>query len=181
MAGLARRALGCATQAVSDIDQGFAALRLSGAKPRAVLLGLAPGDDAGDLIDRSRSLGTVVICVLDAAEPQLVQEALAARADGYLALSSIDAETLAATVAAAEAGECPVAPSLRAPVQRPVITARCLEVLDSLAEGLHDDEIAERLGISTSSVRKHIAGAQARLEARTRTPVVALVARDGLI
>jgi DNA-binding NarL/FixJ family response regulator len=65
--------------------------------------------------------------------------------------------------------------------RNPMITARSLEVLRSLAEGLHDDEIAERLGISTSSVRKHICGAQERLRARTRTQAVAMAARWGFL
>ena len=70
----------------------------------------------------------------------------------------------------------------RASADAPVaLTARCLEVLQSLADGLHDDEIASRLGISTSSVRKHISSAQGRLKARTRTQVVAIVAVDGLL
>jgi DNA-binding CsgD family transcriptional regulator len=64
---------------------------------------------------------------------------------------------------------------------RPAVTERCLEVLRSLADGLHDEEIADRLEISTSSVRKHIASAQERLGARTRTQVVAIVAASGLV
>ena len=40
---------------------------------------------------------------------------------------------------------------------------------------------AIRLGISTSSVRKHIASAQTRLGARTRTQAVATAARVGLL
>jgi DNA-binding CsgD family transcriptional regulator len=54
-------------------------------------------------------------------------------------------------------------------------------VLRSLADGLHDEEIGDRLGISTSSVRKHIAASQQRLEARTRTQLVAIAARSGLL
>ena len=61
------------------------------------------------------------------------------------------------------------------------VTERSLEVLGSLADGLHDHEIAIRLGISTSSVRKHIASAQTRLGARTRTQAVATAAREGLL
>jgi DNA-binding CsgD family transcriptional regulator len=102
-----------------------------------------------------------------------------------MVLDASDARTMRATVIAAEAGECLVPAELErfrvgpgAPV---ALTARCLEVLQSLADGLHDDEIAHRLGISTSSVRKHIASAQDRLEARTRTQVVAIVAVDGLV
>jgi DNA-binding CsgD family transcriptional regulator len=53
--------------------------------------------------------------------------------------------------------------------------------MESLAAGLHDDEVAARLGITVRSVRKHIATAQERLEARTRIQALAIAAREGLI
>jgi DNA-binding NarL/FixJ family response regulator len=94
--------------------------------------------------------------------------------------------SLCATVHGIEAGE--LAPDHggrsvgRLPPGRPApVTERSLEVLGSLADGLHDREIASRLGISTSAVRKHIASAQARLGARTRTQAVATAARTGLL
>jgi DNA-binding NarL/FixJ family response regulator len=114
-----------------------------------------------------------------------MRSALAAGADGYLVLDLADAETVRVTIAAVLAGRRAIPPELRGSCSQlhrnVVITARSLEVLRSLADGLHDDEIAERLGISTSSVRKHICGAQERLRARTRTQAVAMAARRGFL
>jgi DNA-binding NarL/FixJ family response regulator len=185
LATLARRALGCDAHALNDVGRAAAALRLAESPPRAVLLGLRSGDDPAELVRQARRVGVPVICVLDRVDGILARAALAAGADGYVVLDATDAPTLRATVIASEAGECFVPAELerfRASAGAPIaLTARCLEVLQSLADGLHDDEIATRLGISTSSVRKHIASAQARLKASTRTQVVAIVAIDGLL
>jgi DNA-binding NarL/FixJ family response regulator len=185
LATLARRALGCSAHALNNVDRAAAALRLADSPPRAVLLGLRSGDDPAELLRQARRVGVPVICALDRVDGILARAALAAGADGYVVLDATDARTLQATVVAAEAGECLVPAELerfRAGTSAPVaLTDRCLEVLQSLADGLHDDEIANRLGISTSSVRKHIASAQGRLKARTRTQVVAMVAIDGLL
>jgi DNA-binding NarL/FixJ family response regulator len=185
LAGLARRALSCGTQAVGDIDEAAAALRLTGSPPRALLLGLQSGDDPERLVHSARRLGAPVICVLDCDDAVLVRSALRAFADGYIVLGAVGAQTLQQTLVAIESGERVIPDELQRyrAASRGVgtVTARCLEVLRSLAEGLHDDEIAARLGISTSSVRKHIAGAQERLQARTRTQVIAIAARNGLL
>jgi DNA-binding NarL/FixJ family response regulator len=85
----------------------------------------------------------------------------------------------------AERGDAVIPDRLRAQADQTqaaaTITARCLQVLGGLSDGLHDHEIARSLGISTSAVRKHITAAQERLEARTRTQVVAIAARNGLL
>jgi DNA-binding NarL/FixJ family response regulator len=185
LAGLARRALACGTHAAEDIEGVAAALAEGASPPRAVLLGLCPGEDPERLVHRARVLGAPVICVLDLSERPLIRAALRADADGYLLLDMADAETLRATVDAVERGLRVIPPELEAyrtaPSGETTVTLRCLEVLRSLAEGLHDDEIADHLGISTSSVRKHIASAQERLRARTRTQAIAIVTRSGLL
>jgi DNA-binding NarL/FixJ family response regulator len=186
LAGLGRRALGGGAHGLSDVGQAHAALKLVKSPPRAVLLGIGPGDDPEALIAQARQLGAPVICVLEADDPALARAAIAGDADGYLLLDAARADTVRATLSAVEAGTRVIPPELERFADGGVgaprgVTERCLEVLRWLADGLHDDEIAGRLEISTSSVRKHIASAQERLEARTRTQVVAMVARNGLL
>jgi DNA-binding NarL/FixJ family response regulator len=183
LAGLARRAVKCHALGVSDVEQATAALRLVKSPPRMLLLVVRPGDDAEALVAEARELGAPVVCVVEGSDPALARAALAARADGYLPLSGATREALALTIDAVEAGERVVPDELRRLAEgstHRAVTERCLEVLRSLADGLHDEEIADRLEISTSSVRKHIASAQERLGARTRTQVVAIVA-NGLV
>jgi DNA-binding NarL/FixJ family response regulator len=186
LAGLARRAMSCHAHGVSDVEQAHAALRLVKSAPRVLLLGVRPGDDPEALVASAREVGAPVVCILEGQDPALARAALAARADGYLALEDATSESLRLTLDAVEAGDRVVPDELRqlaasdAGAPR-AVTERCLEVLRSLADGLHDEEIADRLEISTSSVRKHIASAQERLGARTRTQVVAIVAANGLV
>jgi DNA-binding NarL/FixJ family response regulator len=185
LAALARQALDCGSQALRDVDQAATAARLTKAAPSAVLLGLAPGDDPARLLAAARRLGAPVVCVLDPEDGALVRSALEAGADGYLVLGEIDAPALRQALAAVEAGEQRALPAaLRAQagaLRASAVTARGLDVLRSLADGLHDGEIADELGISTSSVRKHIASAQDRLRASTRTQLIAIAARHGLV
>jgi DNA-binding NarL/FixJ family response regulator len=186
LAGLARRALSCNAHGVSDLEQAHAAVRLVQSPPRVLLLGIREGDDPEALVAAARELGAPIVCVLEGRDPALARAAIGARADGYLVLESVTSETLRSALDAVQRGERVVPESLRWLAAsdggaRPAVTERCLEVLRSLADGLHDEEIADRLEISTSSVRKHIASAQERLGARTRTQVVAIVAASGLV
>jgi DNA-binding NarL/FixJ family response regulator len=68
---------------------------------------------------------------------------------------------------------------LRAPNAK--LTARELDVLRLLAEGLQHEEIGRRLGISSETVRTHLRKASDRLGASTRTQVVATALRLGII
>jgi DNA-binding NarL/FixJ family response regulator len=186
LARVAHRALGCGAQALAGLEQAYAASRSNG-PPRAVLIGVRSGDDPDLLVSRARELGAPVVLVLESGDAALARDAIAAQADAYLLADELDAEGIRATVAAVESGdvESPIPERIRDRAEQEqavtAITARCLEVLQALSDGLHDHEIARRLGISTSAVRKHIAGAQERLQARTRTQVVAIAARNGLL
>ena len=61
------------------------------------------------------------------------------------------------------------------------LTGREREVLTLLAQGLQLDEIAERLGIGSETVRTHVRKAMAKLDADTRTQAVATALRQSLI
>jgi DNA-binding NarL/FixJ family response regulator len=59
------------------------------------------------------------------------------------------------------------------------LTHREHEVLDLLAEGLRQDEIADRLVISPKTVATHIQRILGKLEVRSRAQAVAVVLREG--
>lgn len=185
LAGVARRAFGAGALPVSDLDQAAAASRFLDAEPRAVLLGLRTGDDPAALLEHARRIAATVILVLDLSDAALIRAALAAGADGYMLVEQTNPDELRSTLEAAETGIRAIPPELHharpGGAEPAAITDRCLEVLRLLAAGLHDDEIASELAISTSSVRKHVANAQQRLAARTRTQAVALATRGGLL
>ena len=61
------------------------------------------------------------------------------------------------------------------------LTAREVEVLELLAEGLSNKAIAERLGISDQTVKFHVASISGKLGAANRTDAVRRAVRRGLI
>jgi DNA-binding NarL/FixJ family response regulator len=54
-------------------------------------------------------------------------------------------------------------------------------VLDLLAEGLRDAEIADRLHLSERTVNHHVSAVLQKLTAPSRTAAVACAFRDGLL
>ena len=67
------------------------------------------------------------------------------------------------------------------PLPIEALTARELQVLRMLADGLGNKEIAERLGISDHTAKFHVAQILAKLQAGSRAEAVALGIRRGLI
>jgi DNA-binding NarL/FixJ family response regulator len=61
------------------------------------------------------------------------------------------------------------------------LTAREIEVLGMLAEGLGNKTIAVRLGISTHTAKFHVASILAKLGAGSRTEAVTVGMRRGLV
>jgi two-component system, NarL family, response regulator YdfI len=98
------------------------------------------------------------------------------------------AEEVSAALVAALAGLVTLHPRVfRAPAghidlgRERVLTTREVEILDMLAEGLGNRAIARRLGISTYTVKFHVASLLGKLGAATRTEAVTLALRRGLI
>jgi DNA-binding response OmpR family regulator len=69
---------------------------------------------------------------------------------------------------------------LKAPALRAGLTARELEVLQLLAEGLDQHSISRRLVVSPRTVGKHIEHILAKLPARSRAEAVAIAYKQGL-
>jgi DNA-binding NarL/FixJ family response regulator len=128
-------------------------------------------------------LAVVVITTFDLDE--YVYGALRAGARGFL-LKDAGPDLLVQAVRAAADGEALIAPSVtvrllaafadvptgRAPAQ-PIdpLTAREEEVLLAVADGLANTEIADRLHISLSTVKTHLANLMAKLGARNRVEI----------
>lgn len=76
-----------------------------------------------------------------------------------------------------------VATTAAATVARPgaALTARELDVLRLVARGLGNKEIAGELGITTHTVKYHLAAVLEKLGVRSRTEAVSLGIRRGLV
>jgi len=97
------------------------------------------------------------------------------RADGELALvgTAADADLVVSERVVATAAPVSVAGA--------DLTARELEVLRLVARGLSNKEIAADLGITTHTVKYHLAAVLEKLDVRSRTEAVSLGVRTGLV
>lgn len=62
-----------------------------------------------------------------------------------------------------------------------VLTARQLEIVTIAAEGLTNQEIADKLGVKLETVKFHLSGAYDRLETKNRTGAVRKARELGLL
>ena len=97
------------------------------------------------------------------------------------ALSEIDDVELVATDAEPEALIVPAPAGVPVADAEIALTPRELEVLALLAEGASNKLIARRLGISVHTAKYHVASLLEKLDAVSRTDVVAHAARIGVL
>lgn len=158
---------------------------VTGFQPEAVLWDL--GVNAQEVPEGLGSLPAVVVLVGD---DEVAAEALAAGARGVLPREARPGRIAAALRAAvrglvvldeelASALLRPRGPSASALVEP--LTARELEVLQILSEGLSNKEIGARLGISESTAKFHVNAIAGKLGANGRTDSVVRAARLGLL
>jgi DNA-binding NarL/FixJ family response regulator len=119
-------------------------------------------------------------------DPARAREALAAGASAFVLKGVALTELMRAVEIVAGGGtyvDAEIAALLGGAksVRPPELTRREREVLGLLADGLSGDEIAERLSISSLTVRTHVKHVMDKLKATTRTEAVAIAMRRSLI
>jgi two-component system, NarL family, nitrate/nitrite response regulator NarL len=145
--------------------------------------------------DALAEIGTrAVVAIADDERPARTLRGLPLRGWALVTRDASAAELRAATAAAAQ-GFTVVPASLAArllPARLPPseerleervepLTPREREVLDLLAQGLTNRQIAERLGISEHTAKFHVAAVSAKLGAASRTEAVSRGVRRGLV
>jgi DNA-binding NarL/FixJ family response regulator len=137
--------------------------------------------------------GTRVVVLTTFELDEYVFEALRAGASGFLIKDSEPADILRA-IRVAAGGEALLSPAVTrrviaefagrpAPARGPdldPLTEREREVVALVAEGLSNDEIAERLAVSPATVRTHVGRAMSKLDARDRAQLVVMAYQSGL-
>jgi DNA-binding NarL/FixJ family response regulator len=143
------------------------------------------GMDVGEVVERlgEQTTAPIVIFTSDGGA-RLLSEALKAGVKGYVRKDS-PSEDLVRAIEAARGGEFYVDPGLSSTIVLDegdrTLSARQREILQMLADGMQTDAVAEKLGLSTETVRTHTKRILAKLEASTRTQAVAIGIRHGLI
>ena len=130
-----------------------------------------------------------VIALTSFKEKEYVEGALKAGANGYL-LKDVSAEELVNAIRRAVAGQPSLSPEaaqvLMKTVSEPALphqemTGRELEILTLMVEGLSNNEMAERLIVSQSTVKFHVSNVLSKLGVTSRTEAVALAVKQHLV
>jgi DNA-binding NarL/FixJ family response regulator len=188
-------------QVVGEADDGDQAIAVARReRPDVVLMDIRmPNTDglaatravAGD--DRLAGVRIVILTTFELDE--YVFEAIRAGASGFLVKDTEPVELLRA-VRSVAAGDALLSPGVtrtligafatrsREPVRSPALdslTEREREVMGLVAEGLSNDEIAERLYVSPMTAKTHVSRAMTKLGARDRAQLVVFAYESGLV
>jgi DNA-binding NarL/FixJ family response regulator len=118
-------------------------------------------------------------------ERSLLARGLESGAKGYI-LKEAPHETLLRAIERVAKGEGYVDPALMPAFlsgkdQADMLTAREREILQLLADGMSNADVASKLFISQETVKSHVRHILAKLEADTRTHAVAIALRESII
>jgi len=154
---------------------------------------------------RARLPGAAVVILTYSDDEQDLLEALKLGAQGYL-LKDLEPEVLFASVRGAIRGEAPISGAMAAKIlqefrpaaalpapqrelpapqgggeEKPHLSDREREVLERVAKGATNREIAEELFISENTVKHHLKNILAKLHMQNRAQAAAWAAIEGLI
>ena len=145
------------------MDGSAATAALSGTDPAPKVLILTTYDNDADIV-RAVEAGAAGYLLKDAS-PQHLVEAVHAAARGETVLADVVAQRL----------------MNRMRRTAPELSARELEVLRCVAQGLSNREIARALFVSEATVKSHLVHVFDKLDAENRTAAVAVARSAGLI
>lgn len=174
---------------VGEADDGRAAIDLAERlRPDVALLDLRmPVLDGVAATAELARLGTRVLVLTTYDTDTEIERAIEAGAIGYL-LKDTTRDQLVDAIRAAARGETVLAPrvaeKLVARMRRPepaALTAREIEVLRAVADGLSNAEIGRRLVIAEATVKTHLLRVFAKLDVGDRTHAVVVAMDRGLL
>ena len=175
---------------VESVPSGEEALDALGRhSPQVVIVDVRlPGIDGISTVKRiaqeAPAAGTVVFSAYG--DKRLLSDAIAAGARGYVMKGS-PPEDLIRAIRTVSDGDAFVDPSLSPAllmtqhVADAPLSEREREILQLLAEGLHTEQVASRIGLSAETVKSDTKRAIIKLEADGRVHAVAIALRQALI
>lgn len=177
---------------VGEADSGEAAIQLCGeVLPDVILMDMVlPAMDgaACTRVIRQKFPQVQVIALTSFKTGDLVRNALEAGAIGYL-LKDVSADELVQAIRAAHVGRATLSPEVAQTLVEaasqlppgPSLTARELDVLALMVEGLNNVQIAGKLTVSPSTIKSHVSNILAKLGVASRTEAVTLALRSGIL
>jgi len=180
---------------IGEAGDGREAIQMvTAARPDVVILDLAmPGLGGLDALPLLREAAprTAILVFTMHANAAYVSAAMRAGARGYLLKSAGQGELLAA-VRAVHAGHGYLQPEITGPLirrivadervaERSTITAREAQILEAVADGRGNKEIAAAIGIAEDTVKTHLRRLFEKLGASDRAQAVAIALRQRLI
>jgi len=163
--------------------------------PDVLVIDLDLGDDTTmglriceEITDRFRNVKILVLA--STLSELIVVEALRRGASGYLIKDEVRADELAKSVVSIQAGETVLGKSVGSLVARGLGSAREqnehlsdreLEVIQLVARGLSNKQIAHELFVSESTVKFHLQNASKKFHTHNRAELVSRAAAAGLI
>ena len=178
-------------EVVGEASNGEQAVRIAAAtRPDVVLMDLRmPGVDGVEATSQITAAGDVKVLILTTYESDdQILAAIDAGASGYLLKASPRAEIVAGIQSVAD-GQTALSPlvaarlvqRMRTPVPEAVLTTRETEVLQLVARGRSNKQIAVALGIAESTVKTHLLKIFEKLGVADRTRAVTLAMERGLL
>lgn len=176
-------------EVLGEASTGAEAVRLAAElSPQVVVMDCAMPGGSGLAATRQILAArpeTAVLMLSMHSEDTLVKQALDAGARGYVLKNALDLDLAAAVVRAAR-GETVLDPALSKP--SPLqgergrgLTARELEVLQLICNGLSNREVAERLGLSANTIAVHRANIMNALGVHKAAELVVYAIKHGLV
>jgi DNA-binding NarL/FixJ family response regulator len=159
-------------------------------EPDVALVDIRLGDDSG--IDLTRKVldadpSRRVVLYTGSSDVELLISGLDSGARGYALKEGTPSELTTALETVASGGTYvdprlrPALLSRQATQRMPSLSKREREIMDLLSQGLTGEDVAERLVLSSETVKTHIRNAMSKLEAHTRVHAVAIALREGYI
>ena len=132
--------------------------------------------------------GVEILALTFVLDNSLIEKAVQAGAIGYL-LKSTDAPQLCSAIKAASRGQVQLAPEaaamllhkIKVPHSTENLTARETEVLQLMAQGLSNKEMAGKLFVSEATVKTHVQNILQKLQVSSRTQAALFAVRAGMV
>jgi DNA-binding NarL/FixJ family response regulator len=175
-------------QVVAEAANGPEVVALSAAlEPDVILMDLRmPGPSGGEVIAAvcaANPAARIIVLTIHKGD-EAVYQALRAGAQGYL-LKDVPAKEIVDAIRAVRAGQrcipAGIAAQLADRLRKAELSPREIEVLKLIAHGLSNKEVANQLGVTEATAKKHMTGVLAKLGAKDRTHALRLGLERGII